>query len=200
MKKIIILSISFLMAISTFAAKEKAPKMAKKATKTKINGEIFSYFKLSHLNSPIVLESVKKITKKVVVNYKKKGNNYQSLNDQLLELKAWVNDEKYFELNTKLSRKWVNIFIKKGFSLKSLGEVILDLNDEKKLKTPEGKKAMAEYLKIAKQMIALSKKPAKANKTEYLRQKKVYSLIMKKKAANARAKARSRKINNSNNK
>ncbi len=194
MKKIIILSVSLLTVMSLFAAKNNTNQIAKKATKVTFENITASYKKVTNMDQKFLLNKCNQLTKMALADYKTKGSNYINVRIKAVLLNAYIKDQQFFEFSTKLNKKWAANFANKSLQLSRLGQQIFIANSQKKLATDEGKKIVAQYKIIAKQMIALSKKPVKANKTEYLRQQKAYSQIMKKKATDARARARSRKI------
>ena len=197
MKKINLVLLSLFTAIYSFAASSANPKFAEEETKGKINGKTIYYYKISHLNSKIVSDYMRNNIKIAFNNYKKNGDISDELEVGILEFQLILNDEKFFEYNTKLNKKWAQKFVTDALELANIGEQLSELKYDKKLDTDEGKKVKADYKIKAKKLLLLSRKPVKADKKEYNRQKKLYSAMLKKRAAKARAKTRSKNLKGS---
>ena len=196
MKKYLITVLAVILSYSSFAKTEIMKKdiIAKKSTTVTFENITASYQKVTNISQKLLLRKFNKLLKTALEDYKTKGSSYIKIRIQAVILNAYIKDQQFFELSTKLNKKWAKKFASKSLQLSRLGQKMSSLNAEKKLKTEEGKKVIFKYRKIGKELSALLRKPVKADKKEYNRQKKIYTAIMKKRVAKARERARSRKV------
>ncbi|UDQ97991.1 hypothetical protein AAEX28_13495 [Lentisphaerota bacterium WC36G] len=189
------LSILFLVLCSTslFAKNSEEPAPKRKPTVAKINGQSISYYKNNKLTQRFLFENFKELKDLISDNYKQKGNSFRALNKKNILMKLYIRDEKFFEYNTRLSKKWATRIISKSEKLFTLSVKIFELNSQDKLDTEAGKKVLADYKTIAKEIFASIKKPVKANKKIYDAQKKAYAKAKKRQEAIAKRKAAAEK-------